>query len=116
MKREVEAASADGVTVAEETVNLTGEWAAPCAFATTDEQKPCPVCGHAVVITRQRLANILHCGNGHCRSPNCGAEFCWECLEVFDGGRRTRGSASLASSQHLRALGGGCKRAASGSS
>ena len=90
-------------------INLTDDIPSPASFAITDEQKPCPVCKHCVIITRRKQANVLHCGLGHCKQPHCLAEFCWECGEVLYAARKTRMGRGTAG--HMAQLGGtGCEK------
>lgn len=87
VKQEMAAAS---IEVIGESVNLTDEWAAPSHFPVSDEQKPCPKCGHAVTMSRRTYESLLHCGNGHCRNPTCRAEFCWKCCQIFEDAHSAR--------------------------
>ena len=96
------AAEADGVEFAGEVENLAGP-AAPARFTPDDEQKACPRCAAMVLIPRKRQRNALHCGNGHCRG--CEAEFCWECLHIFDDARASRSRTET----HFRVQGGVCR-------
>ena len=79
----------DGLEAVAVSVNLTGEMAAPGKFTITEEQKPCPICNHCVIINRGLQSNILHCGMGHCRVAGCLAQFCWDCGAIIDSARTT---------------------------
>ena len=102
VRKAAAAAAADGVEIVGEVENLAGP-AAPARFTPDDEQKPCPRCSTMVVISRKRQRDALHCGNGHCRG--CDAEFCWECLHIFDDARASRSRTET----HFRAQGGLCR-------
>jgi hypothetical protein len=97
--------STGDIETTKEVVNVTDELGPPAHFKVTDEQKPCPLCRHCVVIDRARQSNILHCGLGHCKMRDCLAEFCWDCGDVLhhSNGRRATRSSEVA---HLAQLGG----------
>ena len=97
--------STGDIETTKEVVNVTDELVPPAPFKVTDEQKPCPLCRHCVVIDRARQSNILHCGLGHCKMRECLAEFCWDCGNVLhhSNGRRATRSSEVA---HLAQLGG----------
>ena len=100
----------DGLEAVAVSVNLTGEMAAPGKFTITEEQKPCPICNHCVIINRGLQSNILHCGMGHCRVAGCLAQFCWDCGAIIDSARTPRSAASSAAA-HAAQLGRGrCER------
>ncbi len=102
--------STGDIETTKEVVNVTDELGPPAPFEVTDEQKPCPLCRHCVVIDRARQSSILHCGLGHCKMSCCLAEFCWDCGEVLhhSNGRRATRSSEAA---HLAQLGGmGCPK------